>query len=328
MANPGGDTALIIPFRLPAALEALRRRCSPDAMAGLPAHATLLYPFAKPEALDDAVRTRIENIVSAHAEFSCRLTGLGQWPGVLFASVEPEEPFRSLYADLLSVFPEFPSHRGKLEFVAHVTIAEEPAASVPETASDPAWQSLPAIHHVSRADLIVRGPTGWDVKWSFAMMGEPALELRSVSIADLPFLAEMALSVSFPPGSPPAGASQMPRVVRWTQDWGRPGDAGIVAWQNGERIGAAWCRIQDEALVRSETGDALCEVAIAVSPDHRSHRIGAMLLAALESEAAKWDQAALSLTVNALNPARRLYERAGFVLVRREGDRLTMVKRR
>jgi 2'-5' RNA ligase len=175
MANPGDDTALIIPFRLPAALEALRRRCLPDATAGLPAHVTLLYPFARPEALEDTVRKRIEKVVSAHAEFSCRLVGLGQWPGFLFASVEPEDPFRALYMDLFSVFPEFPSQRGRFEFVPHVTIAEEPAASDPETASDPAWQSLPAIHRVSRAELIVRGPTGWDVKWSFAMVGEPAV---------------------------------------------------------------------------------------------------------------------------------------------------------
>jgi 2'-5' RNA ligase len=175
MADLGDDTALIIPFRLPAALEALRRQCVPDAMAGLPAHATLLYPFARPEALDEAVRTRLESVVSSHAEFSCRLVGLGRWPGVLFASIEPEDPFRSLYADLVTVFPEFPSSGGRFEFVPHVTIAVGPAASIPEIASDPAWQSLPAFQHASRADLIVRGPTGsWDAKWSFSMAGEPA----------------------------------------------------------------------------------------------------------------------------------------------------------
>ena len=169
MAIPSDDTALIVPLRLPAGLEALRRQCVPDATAGLPAHATLLYPFARPDALDEAIRSGIESVVCVHAEFSCRLVGLGRWPGVLFATVEPEDPLRSLYADLLTVFPEFPSNRGKFEFVPHVTIAVEPAVSIPETASDPAWQSLPAIQHVSRADLIVRGPTGWDVRWSFSM---------------------------------------------------------------------------------------------------------------------------------------------------------------
>ncbi len=169
MTDPSDGTALIVPIHLPTALEALRRRCVPDAMAGLPAHATLLYPFAGQEALDEAVRSKLVSAVSSHAEFSFRLAGLGRWPGVLFAAVEPEDPFRSLYADLLAAFPEFPSSGGRFEFVPHVTIAVEPAASAPETARDPAWQSLPVVHRASRADLIVRGATGWDVKWSFPM---------------------------------------------------------------------------------------------------------------------------------------------------------------
>ena len=169
MTNPGNETALIIPFGLPAGLEALRLRCVPDAMAGLPSHATLVCVFAKPEALDDAMRARLEGVISAHAEFACTLVGLGQWPGVLYASVEPEDPFRRLYADLLTVFAEFPSHNGGFEFVPHVTIAVGPAASAPEAASDPAWRELPTVCRASRADLIVRGQTGWDVKWSFAM---------------------------------------------------------------------------------------------------------------------------------------------------------------
>jgi GNAT superfamily N-acetyltransferase len=157
------------------------------------------------------------------------------------------------------------------------------------------------------------------------MMGGPAVELRSVSIADLPFLTEMALLASFPPGPLPVGASQMPRVVRWTQDWGRPGDAGVVAWRNGARIGAAWCRIHDEMIARDEEGRPSPEVAIAILPDHRSSGIGTRMLAGLVSECAKSGQRALCLTVNAHNPAHRLYERTGFVLVRREGDCLTMV---
>ncbi len=173
MADPTDETALIITVRLPAALGGLRRRSVPDAAAGLPAHATLLYPFAAGEALDEAVRARLERVISARAAFSFRLAGLGRWPGVLYASVEPEAPFRSLYADLLSAFPQFPSGGGRFEFVPHVTIAVDPAASAPETASDPAWRSLPVVQHASRADLIVRGPTGWDVHWSFPMRGEP-----------------------------------------------------------------------------------------------------------------------------------------------------------
>jgi ribosomal protein S18 acetylase RimI-like enzyme len=50
------------------------------------------------------------------------------------------------------------------------------------------------------------------------------------------------------------------------------------------------------------------------------------MLKALDRAAADAGQTALSLTVNAHNRALHLYERAGFEVVRRESDRLTMVK--
>jgi len=152
------------------------------------------------------------------------------------------------------------------------------------------------------------------------------LDVRPASDPDLPFLAEMTLLAAFPPGPLPDGAREMPRVVRWTQDWGRPGDAGVVAWRDGNRVGAAWCRVQDAVLIRDEGGSPLAEVAIAVVPHERSRGVGKSLLVALELEAAKAGSSALSLTVNALNPAHHLYERLGFVLVRREGDCLTMAR--
>ena len=151
------------------------------------------------------------------------------------------------------------------------------------------------------------------------------LDLRPVSDTDLPFLAEMTLLAAFPPGPLPKGASGMPRVLRWTQGWGRSTDNGVVAWRDGRRVGAAWCRVQDPTLVR-DGGDAVPEIAIAVVSDERSSGVGARLLAALADQATKCGQPGLSLTVNAANPAHRLYERAGFVEVRREGDCVVMVR--
>lgn len=139
-------------------------------------------------------------------------------------------------------------------------------------------------------------------------------------------MAEMALLAAFPPGPVPDGASAMPRVVRWTDGWGRAGDAGVVAWHDGQRIGAAWCRVQADQLALDNTGNPLAEIAIAVSEGHRSRGAGQALLLALEGEALAAGHAAVCLAVNALNPAFRLYERLGFEVVEREGSRLTMVK--
>jgi ribosomal-protein-alanine N-acetyltransferase len=152
------------------------------------------------------------------------------------------------------------------------------------------------------------------------------MELRPVSDADLPFLAEMTLLAAFPPGPLPEGASDMPDVTRWTVDWGRRGDAGVVAWRDGQRLGSAWCRIQADVLARDEAGQPLAEIAIAVSPEHRARDIGRQMLNALDRAAADAGQRAICLKVNAHNPALHLYERTGFEVIDREGDRLTMVK--
>jgi GNAT superfamily N-acetyltransferase len=154
----------------------------------------------------------------------------------------------------------------------------------------------------------------------------PMIELRPVSIADLTFLGEMTLLAAFRPGPLPEGASEMPRVTRWSADWGRPGDAGVIAWHDGERVGAAWCRVLADLLARDAEGRPLPELAIAVVPDHQAHGVGARLLDGLARAAFEVGHTAVSLTVNSKNPALRLYERAGFQVVARDGDRLTMVK--
>jgi ribosomal protein S18 acetylase RimI-like enzyme len=152
------------------------------------------------------------------------------------------------------------------------------------------------------------------------------MELRAVSADDLAFLAAMTILAAFPPGGVPADAAELPNVTRWFDEWGRPTDAGVVAWHDGERVGAAWCRVQASVLARDAEGRPLPELAIAVAPDHRARGVGRLMLDGLAEAAAAAGHHALSLTVNARNPALRLYERTGFEVVGRDGDRLTMVK--
>jgi GNAT superfamily N-acetyltransferase len=152
------------------------------------------------------------------------------------------------------------------------------------------------------------------------------MELRPVSAADLTFLAEMTLLAAFPPGPLPEGAAGMPRVTQWLEDWGRPGDAGVIAWHDGERLGAAWCRVLADVLARDAEGLPFPELAIAVAPEHQARGLGALLLDGLARAASDVGHNAVALTVSAKNPAVRLYERAGFHLVDRDGDRLTMVR--
>jgi 2'-5' RNA ligase len=170
MADVGApETALIIRVRLPRALEAIRRGAVVDADRGLPAHVTLLYPFAPEEALDGRLRTAVARALDRHSRFSFQLTGHRRWPETLYAAVEPEERFLSLHSDLAAAFPQYPLYGGAFEFVPHVTIAVGPAIDLARIATDPAWSGLPATLAADSVELIARRRGVWQTRWRFAL---------------------------------------------------------------------------------------------------------------------------------------------------------------
>jgi ribosomal protein S18 acetylase RimI-like enzyme len=126
--------------------------------------------------------------------------------------------------------------------------------------------------------------------------------------------------------APPAEPVVSPEIARYTDGFGRQGDHGLIATCRGTPIGAAWSRL----LTASNVGygyvaDDTPELSIAVLPEHRGEGVGGKLIERLLSHLAA-DFDAISLSVEAANPARRLYERHGFATVRERGGALTMVK--
>jgi GNAT superfamily N-acetyltransferase len=77
----------------------------------------------------------------------------------------------------------------------------------------------------------------------------------------------------------------------------------------GTPVGAAYCRLtRGYGYVDEQTP----EVAIGIDERYRGRGIGAALLGALADRARKEGFSRLSLSVERENPARRLYERAGY----------------
>lgn len=162
------ETALIVRVRLPERLETLRVGAIPNASRGLPAHITLLYPFAAAEELDGRLQAAVARALERHHAFAYRLGGPARWPEVLFASVDPEGPFRSLYADLAAAFPDFPTYGGGLEFTPHVTVAEG-TVGIGGLETSPAWSALPLQATASSVELIVLDEGAWTTKWLFPL---------------------------------------------------------------------------------------------------------------------------------------------------------------
>ena len=103
----------------------LRQMSVPDAVDGVPAHVTLLYPFVGRDGLDALIRGKIESVAARHAPFDFTMTGPAQWPDTIYVAVEPIEPFVRLQADLAAAFPDYPIYGegSDFEFTPHITVA-------------------------------------------------------------------------------------------------------------------------------------------------------------------------------------------------------------
>jgi GNAT superfamily N-acetyltransferase len=111
-------------------------------------------------------------------------------------------------------------------------------------------------------------------------------------------------------------------VARYVNNWGRPGDAGLVAWEAGP-VGAAWYRLFPASapgfgFVDEETP----ELTIAVVPSRRGSGLGGELLSALLDHARKQGYPAVSLSAE--KGVTKLYKRHGFAPVEEKDGTVTM----
>ena len=108
-------------------------------------------------------------------------------------------------------------------------------------------------------------------------------------------------------------------LERYVAGWGRRGDDAVVAIDEFQPVGAAWFRLFDAdepgyGFVDENTP----ELTIAIVPSRRGKGLGEQLLTSLLDRAREEGFARISLSVEADNPAIRLYEQHGFTRV---GDR-------
>ena len=154
----------------------------------------------------------------------------------------------------------------------------------------------------------------------------PAAVIRKAALRDARFLRDMLHHAFYARESTFSGDEEP--VYRYVIGWGRPGDAGVIALDEGFPVGAAWYRrfTADEpgyGFVDEQTP----ELAIAVVPSRRGRGFGDELLKALLARAREEGYEQVSLSVERNNPALKLYERHGFRTVREVGNTYTMVAR-
>ena len=112
-------------------------------------------------------------------------------------------------------------------------------------------------------------------------------------------------------------------VYRYVRNWGRPGDAGVIAMDGPHAYGAAWYRL----FTADEPGfgfvdEKTPELTIAVVPSRRGKGAGRELLEALLERARMDGFEAVSLSTDARQVA--WYEGFGFQTVAESPHAVTM----
>lgn len=112
-------------------------------------------------------------------------------------------------------------------------------------------------------------------------------------------------------------------VARYVNGWGRAGDRGLIAWENGP-VGAAWYRLfTSNAPGFGFVDERTPELTIAVVPSRRGTGLGGELMTALLDCARKDGFSAVSLSAE--GGMTKLYERHGFRPSEEKDGTVTMV---
>ena len=119
------QTALIVPVpEAEPAVAELRLAHDGSAALGVPAHVTILVPFAPPDEVDEDA---VANVLAPFERFAFTLDRVERFPeGVVWLHPEPSEPFSALTAAFVARWPEHPPYEGAHEVVIpHLTLSDE-----------------------------------------------------------------------------------------------------------------------------------------------------------------------------------------------------------
>lgn len=160
---------------------------------------------------------------------------------------------------------------------------------------------------------------------------EPNHVIRPLTQADEPLLRRMLYHAIYVPEGhalPGPGVVNSPEIARYVSDWGQVDDRGFVALdgEGKEAIGAAWIRLlRGYNKGFGYVDETTPELSVAVLPEYRGQGVGKALLTELLRVASERHEA-VSLSVDAGNPALRFCQRLGFDIVGASGTSLTMKK--
>lgn len=112
MSGPETGVLIVPPLEVQAFAAPLRQRGAPETWAHIPAHITLLYPFAPPRTVDRAL-PRLRRALAPVRPFGVTLDRYGRFPKAIFLEPSDPLPLIALHDRLAAAFPEYPVYAGE-----------------------------------------------------------------------------------------------------------------------------------------------------------------------------------------------------------------------
>jgi len=127
------ESGIIVPVaEAEATVGDFRLRYDAGARLGIPAHITLLYPFAHPSRVDDEI-DGLDDLFKKTPTFDFSLIAVRRFAATAYLHPEPAAPFIRVMEALIQRWPEFPPYGGAYAGnIPHLTVADQ----VPEDVMD------------------------------------------------------------------------------------------------------------------------------------------------------------------------------------------------
>jgi 2'-5' RNA ligase len=128
---------------------------------GVPAHITLLFPFAPSEKIDERLHADLRALFAEQPAFSFRLSHVARFPEVAWLAPDPAEPFKALIETISSNYPEYPPYEGiHDEVIPHLTVAEG-GAELQDEVDAALTPALPIEAEARSVSLLLEDESGW-----------------------------------------------------------------------------------------------------------------------------------------------------------------------
>ena len=143
-------TAIVMAFEdAEPAVYRWRRAHTTDGAEGMPAHVTLIYPFAEDSDLVTGQVSELRELLSAFPAFDVRFATFGRFDGpppVLYLEPAPAQPFIDMVDAVVRQFPSYQPFGGEYDTVIpHLTVVQTDDQAVVAAAEEDVAEHLPLV---------------------------------------------------------------------------------------------------------------------------------------------------------------------------------------